>query len=96
MSPVWKPGRDRFEQNFAERMQAPAIQEARRALQASDLRDRDPEAYRQRAFELSVAGYFHDVDNVRDLTPFRVTGRTLSPEPFLTYLETKYGELYKF
>ncbi len=25
----------------------------------------------------------------------RVTGRELSPEPFLTYLETKYGELYK-
>lgn len=25
----------------------------------------------------------------------RVTGRDLSPEPFLTYLETKYAELYK-
>jgi proline iminopeptidase len=27
-------------------------------------------------FELSVAGYFHDPGKVRDLTPFRVTGRT--------------------
>jgi carboxypeptidase Taq len=25
----------------------------------------------------------------------RVTGKSLSPEPFLTYLERKYGELYK-
>ncbi len=25
----------------------------------------------------------------------RITGRELSPEPFLTYLESKYGELYK-
>ncbi len=25
----------------------------------------------------------------------RVTGRELSPEPFLTYLENKYGEIYK-
>ena len=44
-------------------------------LQASGLRERDPDAYRQRAFELSVAGYFADPARARDLTPFRVTGR---------------------
>ena len=25
----------------------------------------------------------------------RVTGKSINPEPFLTYLEKKYGELYK-
>lgn len=75
-APVWRPGRERFEQNFAERMQAPAVREAREALRASDLRQEDPEAYRRRAFELSVAGYFKDPLAVHDLTPFRVTGRT--------------------
>ena len=43
--------------------------------QASGLRERDPDAYRQRAFELSVAGYFADPPRAHDLTPFRVTGR---------------------
>ena len=36
----------------------------------------DPAAYAQRAFELSVAAYFFDPARARDLTPFRVTGRT--------------------
>lgn len=75
-APVWREGRRRFEETFAARMQAPEIQEARRRLQESDLRERDPEAYRRRAFELSVAGYFKDPTAVHDLTPFRVTGRT--------------------
>jgi proline iminopeptidase len=66
----------RAEANFAERARAPAQVAAREALQASGLRERDPEAYRRRAFELSVAPYFRDPDRARDLTPFRVTGRT--------------------
>lgn len=44
-------------------------------LAASGLRESDPAAYRHRAFELSVAGYFADPRKARDLTPFRVTGR---------------------
>jgi proline iminopeptidase len=44
-------------------------------LQRSGLRERDPDAYRQRAFELSVAGYFADPRRAHDLTPFKVTGR---------------------
>jgi proline iminopeptidase len=47
----------------------------REELQRSGLRERDPEAYRQRAFEVSVAGYFADPRRAHDLTPFRVTGR---------------------
>jgi proline iminopeptidase len=68
--------RSRFEARFAERARAPAIVREREVLQASGLRERDPEGYRRRAFELSVAPYFHDFANVRDLTPFRLTGRT--------------------
>ena len=47
----------------------------REELAASGLRERDPEAHRQRAFELGVAGYFADPSNAKDLTPFRVMGR---------------------
>jgi len=48
----------------------------REALRASGLRESDPEAYRRRAFELSVAGYFKDFHDAKKLTPFRVTART--------------------
>jgi len=75
-APIWRAGRERFEETFAARMQAPEIQAARRKLQESGLRERDPEAYRRRAFELSVAGYFKDPTAVHGLTPFRITGRT--------------------
>jgi proline-specific peptidase len=75
-APARTADRRRFEAAFAERSRAPTIVAAREALQRSDLRTTDPDAYRQRLFELSVAGYFHDPERVRDLTPFRVTGRT--------------------
>jgi proline iminopeptidase len=68
--------RAEFERRFAERMRDPAIQKARDQLQQSGLRERDPDAYRRRTFDLSVAGYFRDPARARDLTPFRVTGRT--------------------
>jgi proline iminopeptidase len=44
-------------------------------LAASHLREQDPEAYRQRNFELSVAGYFADPASAQNLTPFRVSAR---------------------
>ncbi|MGE3524478.1 MAG: alpha/beta fold hydrolase [Gemmatimonadales bacterium] len=75
-APVWRAAREQFEARFAERNLAPALQAERKALRESDLRDRDAAAYRQRVFELSVAAYFHDPARARDLTPFRVTGRT--------------------
>ncbi len=69
-------GREEFERRFAERMRDPRITEERERLRASGLRERDPKAYRQRAFELSVAAYFRNPALAHDLTPFRVTGRT--------------------
>jgi proline iminopeptidase len=74
-APVTRQYRASFEAEFARRSQAPAVQALRAELAASGLRERDPAAYRQRAFELSVAGYFHDPRRAADLTPFRVLGR---------------------
>ncbi len=75
-APAHAAPRGELEQRLAERMKAPEIVEARAALRASGLRERDPAAYRQRAFELSVAGYFVHPGRARSLTPFRVTERT--------------------
>ena len=75
-APAWRAAREEFERRFAERNLAPWLQEARRGLRESGIREADPEAYRQRLFELSVAAYFHDPARAADLTPFRVTGRT--------------------
>ena len=74
-APITRAWRDEFEAAFAARSAAPAVRALREALAASGVRERDPDAYRQRAFELSVAGYFADPDRARDLTPFRVVGR---------------------
>lgn len=74
-APVTRQYRARFEQEFARRQAGEQVQALRAELAGSGLRERDPEAYRHRAFELSVAGYFADPRAARDLTPFRVTGR---------------------
>jgi proline iminopeptidase len=74
-APVTRDYRATFEQELARRQASPEIAALRAELQASGLRERDPDAYRQRAFELSVAGYFADPTRAHDLTPFRVTGR---------------------
>ena len=74
-APITRATRIEFERELARRQASPAIAEARAELQASGLRAQDADAYRQRAFELSVAGYFADPARARDLTPFRVTGR---------------------
>ncbi len=68
--------RRQFDQEFARRMAAPEIQREREELRASGLRERDPAAYQRRAFELSVAGYFRDYHDAKDLTSFRVNART--------------------
>lgn len=75
-APAWREARVEFERRFAERNLAPALQRERAALRESGLRERDPEAYAQKLFELSVAPYFSDPARAHDLTPFRVTGRT--------------------
>jgi proline iminopeptidase len=75
-APVWRGARLEFERRFQERNLAPALQQQRAVLRESGLRERDPPAYAQRLFELSVSPYFFDPSRARDLTPFRVTGRT--------------------
>jgi proline iminopeptidase len=74
-APVTRGFRAQFETEFARRQAGPAIQELRAELAGSGLKETDPVAYRQRAFEISVAGYFHDPRRATDLTPFRVAGR---------------------
>ena len=74
-APVTRVYRAQFEANFSERQSGASVLRLREELAQSGLRERDPEAYRQRAFELSVAGYFADPGRARDLTPFRVIGR---------------------
>ena len=73
--PITAAARRTFERRLSERMRDPRIASAREELRRSGLRGQDPNAYRRRLFELSVAGYFHDPDAARGLTPFRVTGR---------------------
>jgi proline iminopeptidase len=74
-APVTREFRRSFESEFSRRQSDSAVTQMRTDLAASGLRERDPDAYRQRTFELSVAGYFADPTRARDLTPFRVTGR---------------------
>ena len=74
-APADRTFREQFEREFARRQAGPEVAALREELQASGLRERDPDAYRHRTFELSVAGYFADPRRARDLTPFRVTGR---------------------
>ncbi len=75
-APSWRAARDEFERRFAERSLAPELMAERRALRESGLRERDPRAYERRLFELAVVPYFYDRAKARDLTPFRVVGRT--------------------
>lgn len=72
-APITRQYRAQFEKAMAARQDAVAPE--REALRQSGLASRDPDAYRQRAFELSVTGYFADPARAHDLTPFRVMGR---------------------
>ncbi|MCC7195763.1 MAG: alpha/beta fold hydrolase [Gemmatimonadaceae bacterium] len=74
-APASRAWRARFEAEFAARNASAAVRAMRAALEASGLRERDHAAYRQRAFEISVAGYFAHPGHAAGLTPFRVTGR---------------------
>jgi proline iminopeptidase len=74
-APVTRKFRQNFETEFSRRQSSAQVVRLREELATSGLREKDAEAYRQRAFELSVAGYFADPSAAHDLTPFRVTGR---------------------
>jgi proline iminopeptidase len=74
-APATNAYREQFSAELARRQRAPWIEEARAALAASGLRERDLAAYSKRLFELGVAGYFADPARAAELTPFRVIGR---------------------
>jgi len=74
-APVTRAFRAEFEAEFARRQSGADVARMRQELSDSGMRERDPEAFRQRNFELSVAGYFRDPGDAKDLTPFRVTAR---------------------
>ncbi len=74
-APVTAEYRREFEAEFARRQNSDEVTRLREQLAASGLRKSDPDAHRQRAFELSVAGYFADPAAAHDLTPFRVMAR---------------------
>lgn len=74
-APVTSAYRRQFDTNLRRRNNTPEIRAEREALMNSGLRESDPEAYRQRIFELGVAGYFCDPADARELTPFRVVSR---------------------
>ncbi len=74
-APFMPADRAVFDAELQRRQLAPEVAGLRAELQASGLRERDADAYRQRAFELSVAGYFAHPERSANLTPFRVTGR---------------------
>src|SRR5712691_4090886 len=64
--PLTREYRRQFEAEFGRRQQSPEIQRMRDELAASGVREKDPEAYRQRAFELGVVGYFSDPRRATD------------------------------
>ena len=74
-APLSRPYRQAFEDEFARRQRSEAIRELREDLTDSGLRDSDPDAWRQRQFELGVAPYFADPQAARELTQFRVTAK---------------------
>lgn len=74
-APVTHQFRLEFEREFARRQASDPVRSMREALQKSGLEQSDRDGYRQRAFELSVAGYFADPARASELTPFRVVGR---------------------
>lgn len=74
-APLTRQYRERFEAEFARRQNGSEVQAMRAELSGSGLRESDPDAYKHRTFELSVAGYFADPRAARDLTLFRVMGR---------------------
>lgn len=74
-APTYDEARLAYNAEFARRQSAPEIAEARADLSRSGLRERNPDAFWRRAFELSVAGYFREPSRATRLTPFRVGAR---------------------
>lgn len=77
ISPAPATSRERAEflKRYANRMNHPWIVRQRLELQSSDLRHSDPVAFRQRAFELSVAPYFRNPGGAVGLRQFLISVR---------------------
>ncbi len=74
-APATSRGRALFVQRFAARMANPWIVEQRAKLETSGLRHSDPAAFRQRAFELSVAPYFREPELAAGAKQFLIAAR---------------------
>jgi proline iminopeptidase len=74
-APLARPYREAFDDEFARRQRSESVREMREDLAQSELRERDPAAWRQRQFELGVAPYFARPEAAASLTPFRVTAK---------------------
>jgi proline iminopeptidase len=75
-APITAKERAAFLDRFAVRMDHPWIQTRQLELERSDLRHRDPAAFRQRAFELSIAPYFNDPRNAAGSRQFLISVKT--------------------
>ncbi len=62
----------RFKDELERRSRSEPVERLRAELEASGLKVSDPAAYRQRCFDLSVAGYFRDPRDALGSTPFMV------------------------
>ncbi len=68
-------GRDRFLEGLARRMVDLGIVGQQRELLGSDLRRRDPAAFRQRAFELTLAPHLKNPEQLIDIEHFQIKHR---------------------
>jgi len=68
----WGDYQRRFREELERRSRSGAVARLRAELEASGLRERDAAAYRQRLFDLSVAGYYRDPRAAPDSAPFVV------------------------
>ena len=75
-APAWRAARESSSDASRSAISTLSSRRSGDVLRESGLRERDPAAFQQRIFELSVAPYFFDPAQARNLTPFRVTGRT--------------------
>lgn len=68
-------GRDQFLERLAKRMVDLGIVNQQKDLLRSDLRRSNPAAFRQRAFELTIAPHLKDPEKVFDIEHFQITHR---------------------
>lgn len=71
-APGWGEYRREFREELARRSRSKAVERLRADLEASGLKDSDPQAYQRRRFDLSLAGYYRQPADARDAPPFTV------------------------